>query len=95
MKRNIFVALALFAVITAKGQTIPNTRSQHLSIQQIDARQLEKRKKEMFGNTAWKTIAGEIKSHLSLENNAIKYMKIVELPNNTKEQLFAKIKERR
>ena len=46
----------------------------------------------MFGNKKWKSIAEELKSYITLENNTIKYVKVIELPNKTKEELFERIK---
>ena len=60
-------------------------------IKEINSLSIEKRKTQMFGNKKWKKIAEELKPYIPLENNEIKYVKIIDFPSNTKEQLFKKV----
>lgn len=61
-------------------------------IKEINSLSIDKRKTQMFGNKKWKKIAEELKPSIPLENNEIKYVKIIDLPNNTKEQIFNKVR---
>lgn len=81
MRKIFLFIISLFSVILVRGQI-------------VDSDGLKARKTQMFGSKSWKSIATEIVTHLSLdERKAINYVKVIELPNNTEEQLFEKAKQ--
>lgn len=73
--------LALIVVIWA-------TTVSYSQIQHINATAINNRKMQLFGNKKWKSIAAEIKKYITLEGNAVKYVKVIEMPDKPKEQLF-------
>ena len=81
MKRYFILIITLFVLTVANGQ-----------IKEINSFFIDKRKTQMFGNKKWKKIAEELKPYITLENNIIKYIKVIEIPNKTKEELFEKVK---
>ena len=71
----------LFSMMVAHGQI-------------VSADGLKAKKTQMFGLKSWKSIAKDVVTHISLdERKAINYVKVIELPNNTNEQLFEKVKQ--
>lgn len=81
MKKKILFVMCFMSVIVVHGQI-------------VDADELQTRKTQMFGSKSWKSIATDIVAHLQLdERMAINYVKVINLPDNTKEQLFEKVKQ--